>query len=306
MEISHKMKGYRSIYEQVYADPCITLYDIAESTGLSRNTVSKYLKEMYSNNIIVGPHLTVAPSQTYKEYVYLLNFENPLRVFERLSQVPHVIYNGVTFGDWNTLIVTDKLLDFSHVAGFQTTVYQGVKGYSYTPPVVTTTWNEGFASASALIAAFTPGHPDKSRRVSPFVPWNADEWKLFHAFKYDLRRKVTPTLRKIGVRYRTYVEWMKTVETYCTIHTGFFPKGLKKYITYCFLISSDYESAVHRVMGYFPVTSFITESGSLLSVFISSISPAVTRNIFCTFYDMTTKTMIKGFKKAAALCYYRH
>ena len=70
-----RLEKYYRIYEQIYANPVITICDIAENTGLSRNTVSKYLHHMYANKIIVGPYLTMKPAPNYKEYLYLMNFK---------------------------------------------------------------------------------------------------------------------------------------------------------------------------------------------------------------------------------------
>ncbi|MBU7027772.1 MAG: hypothetical protein HXS48_12620 [Theionarchaea archaeon] len=36
-----RMKNYYRIFEQIYGDPVMSLYDIAANTELSRNTVSK-------------------------------------------------------------------------------------------------------------------------------------------------------------------------------------------------------------------------------------------------------------------------
>ncbi|MBU7025724.1 MAG: winged helix-turn-helix domain-containing protein [Theionarchaea archaeon] len=43
-----KMTYYYRIYEHLYEVATMSIQDIAENTGLSRITVSKYMKDMYS------------------------------------------------------------------------------------------------------------------------------------------------------------------------------------------------------------------------------------------------------------------
>ena len=76
-----RMVNYHKIYSCVYDFPTMSVYDIALHTGLSRNTVIRYLKEMYTNGMIRGPHIRMKPALNYTEYVYLLNFQDPYKVF---------------------------------------------------------------------------------------------------------------------------------------------------------------------------------------------------------------------------------
>ncbi len=69
---AQRRKGYYKIYEQIYKDPFMLVYEIAQNIGLSRNTVTKYLQEMYTSGVVVGPYLEMKPARTYKEYVHLL------------------------------------------------------------------------------------------------------------------------------------------------------------------------------------------------------------------------------------------
>jgi len=50
-----KMRNYFKIYQQIYEYPTMSICDISQTTGLSRNTVTKYLKEKYVKGILVGP-----------------------------------------------------------------------------------------------------------------------------------------------------------------------------------------------------------------------------------------------------------
>jgi hypothetical protein len=296
--------NYHKIYSCVYDSPTMSGSDIAFHTGLSRNTVAKYLKEMYTNGMIRGPHIRMKPALNYTEYVYLLNFQDPYKVFRGLRTFPHVVYHAMTFGDWNTMVVTDRQLDFSNLVGFQSLINQGKRGYSYTPHVACISWNESFRKMYSHIEPFTPV-PEHSRTPAP-LDWGEDEWKLFCTFKYSMRKKVTPTIRKINVRYETYSEWMNTLHNHCTIHTGFYPEGYHNYSSYCFLFQTDHIQSVQSLFSFLPTTPFIMVLPDFLFIFVSVISPDVARNLFCTIYDMKISQIIREFSHAVALFHVQH
>ncbi len=300
-----KIGNYFKIFEQIFENPLLSIYDISQNTGLSRNTIAKYLNEMYDRGILRGPQLCMRPAVNYREYVYLLDFSDPQLCFRGLRNFPHVLYHALTFGDWNTMIVTDRPLDFSKLVGFQKTVYQGVRGSTYTSKAASTTWDEWLRGCHEQIAAFTPKEAEYKNRTQVSLPWDKDEWTLFHAFKSNLRQKVTPLLRKIKVRYETYSLWMKTLENYCTIHTGFYPQGHENYESHCFLFFTDYEESLKSLFSSFPVTVFLMEVGTQLLVFVKVTSSRVSRDLFCTLYDLKVREMIKAFQQSSVLSHSR-
>lgn len=308
-KISHdkRKENYFKIFEQIFEEPTMSIYDISQNSGLSRNTIAKYLNEMYERGVLVGPQMRMKPAPNYREYMYLMNFRNPFQVFEGLKQFPHVLYHVMTFGEWNVMVVTDRPLDFSKLVGFESMVKQGIRGRSYTPQVECRSWNEGFKKSYEQVTQFMPARAEaKERTAAPFLDWEEDEWMLFHTFKYNMRKKVTPTLRRIKVRYEVYGKWIEDLPDHATIHVGFYPEGYENYITYCFLISSDHEDAVRQLFSSFPTTPFVVEVGDHLMVFINMVSSRMTRWLFCTIYDMKRKEMIKGFNQAVAVFHCQH
>ena len=297
-----RLQSYYRIYEQLYANPVIPIGGIAENTGLSRNTVSKYLYDMYANKIIVGPSLTMEPAPNYKEYIYLMNFQDPFAVYNGLKGFPHVLYHAMTFGDWNTIIITDKLLDLSPLVGVQTVVYKDIYGHLSTPKVDYTTWDEGFAAAHNLVH-LNPGTEYKERQLAPALPWKESEWTLYHAFKFDMRQKITPVLQKINIRHEHYKKWMKTLELHTTTHTEFYPAGYDTYNCHCLLISTDYEDTVKSVFSQFPTTPVITQVGNQLLVFLNIISSQTTKNFMCLLYTMHATGLITHFNHSILFDY---
>jgi hypothetical protein len=296
-----KMSNYFRIYEQIFDDSTISIFNIARNTRLARNTVSKYLKEMYDKDIMKGPSISLKLALNYKEYIYLMKFDDPSTVFNGLKTFPHVLHHAMTSGDWDTMIITDQPLDFSKLIGFQEMVRYDVIQATDTPKPENTTWKESFRKPNRSIEQFKPSAKDKTRRIVSFLPWGNSEWKLFHAFKGNMRKPVTPELKKIRVRYEVYTKWKEDLKEHCTVHTGFYPEGYQNYMHYCFLFLSDYEESVRSIFSSFPTTSVITKLEDHLLVSTYVVSSNAQRALFCTIYDMKMKGMIRRFSHAIVL-----
>jgi hypothetical protein len=132
------------------------------------------------------------------------------------------------------------------------------------------------------------------------LDWGTEEWTLFYRFNF-MRKTITNTLREIKVGYEVYTTWMKTLDNYCTVHTGFYPEGYQNYLCYCLLVSTDYEPSVKSVFSLFPVTSSIMELDTQLLIFTHVCPPTVKSALFCLFYDMETIQLIKKCNKAVVL-----
>lgn len=301
-----KTRNYHRIFEQIFEVPGIPIYEIAQRAGLSRNTVSKYLQEMIEDCVLIGPQLRLLPSSTYKEYVYLMNFKNPFHLYKGLREFPHVLYHGMSFGDWNVMVITDRLLDFSQLVGFETIVYQGVRYRSYTPKVDYLLRGKTFGKCADYIRTFARRIERKDRTLAPALDWGEDQWKMYQTFRFNTRKTATTTLKRIGVRYETYVAWMEDLATHCTIHTGFYPDGYETYMTHCFLFSTEHEQSVRTLFSFFPTTPVIIEVGNQLMVFVTVTLSGINRELFCSIFDMKTQGIIQGFNHAIAVFHCPH
>ena len=287
------------IYEQVYRFWTIPVCHIAENTGISRNTVSTYIHEMYTNSIMQGPYTWLKAAPNYREYLYLMHFKDPLHVYRGLKGFPHVVYTAATVGDWNTMVITDRLLDFCKLVGFQGIVFQGAVQYVYTPKVGYRSWDNSFERIYEEMDTFTlTGH--KNRGVAPVLDWDEPHWKVYHVFKWNMRKKVTPTLQPIKVRYEHYKQWLKSLDNHCTICTGFYPEGYHNSIHCCFLLSTDYDESVISLFSLFPATPWIIPVGKKLFV-VATVRSLYIKKVFSLLDDMKEKRIIKSFNNAVSL-----
>ena len=300
----YKIGWYHSIYEVMWKTPYISISEIAGETGFTRNTASKYVRDMFTNHIISDPSLCLKPAPNYTEYVYLMDFKDPWGVFMKFPGFPHVLYHAITEGHWNTLVITDKLLDFSQLVDFQAMTAEGKRGAFYTPFVTQTTWEESFKKAHNMIKS-TPVQVN-TREEAPFLPWGEREWKLYYAFKDNIRRKAASILKKINVRYDYYVEWVKSLHNHCTVTFGFYPEGYSRYMKYCFFLSSDYEELVKSVFTLFPTTPVIMEVDNNLLILASLQLSDTVRDFFSLIREMRINGLINEFMHAPVLSQYWH
>jgi predicted transcriptional regulator len=60
-----RLGGYYRIYEEIFKEPTEPVQKIAQNTGISRNTVARYLTEMYESSILRGPAIFLKPARNY-------------------------------------------------------------------------------------------------------------------------------------------------------------------------------------------------------------------------------------------------
>ena len=290
------------IFEQIYESPTVKNYEIGNKAKICRNIIPRYLKTMYAQGIVRGPFLFMKATPEYKEYVYLMNFQDPLFAFERLKAFPHVVYTGMTSGDWNVIVVTDRLLDLSRLEGAEHVGFKGFVDYRETPKVQYIRWENSFEKIDQEIESFSPVQKEpRICNVTPSLYWEKDEWTLYHIFKYDMRKKTTALLRKNGIRYDTFTKWKNELVKYCTVHTEFYPKGYDEYLRYSFLFSTDYPEKVKSVFSFFPATPIFMELDNHLFTILSLESFGCIKKLFRSIFAMKAKNIINGYRTAIVI-----
>ncbi|MBU7038649.1 MAG: hypothetical protein HXS52_12025 [Theionarchaea archaeon] len=298
--VFNQLERCHRIYEQLYQDPLMPAHMIAHNSGLSRNTVSKYLREMLVQAMLLGPSLRMKPTPTYKEYVYLATFSDPKKTFTALSCFPSVLDVVHTFGDWTTLLITYQPLDIPRMYGFQDLVLSECKYATITPKTEFTSWNAAFAKTSKILE--DPGPPSRLKReLAPHLDWGEDQWKIYSIFNSHMRKIVTTSLQRVLVRYETYVEWKEDLDRHCTVHTGFYPRSYGQYTGHWFLFSSSYESLLVKIFSCLPVTPCIMETGHHLLVSVTTISSSALKRLTDLIVDMKSGGLVKDVKYGLVL-----
>jgi hypothetical protein len=292
-----KLSNYHKIYEQLYEDPFIPTDAIARNIHLSRGTVSKYIREMYEKKILIGPHLHLKPTTNYSRYMGLYRFSDPLSVYRGLTSFPHVISHALTAGDCNILAFTDQPLDFSQLKGFQSLVYWKTMGKTSAPLVMMQRWDNAFQDIQERIEQ-GPYVNLQSMEPVLHLNWGVEEWKLFHAFRFDIRQKITPILKEKELHYETYRSWKKTLKDCCSFVTMFYPEGFDSYGHHWVACETRYSSTLKEIFSLLPTSPLITvlDKGVLMLILLPY--PHQVRQFFCILYDLKTAGIIHRFWQA--------
>jgi hypothetical protein len=299
-----RMENWYRIYAELYENPFSSVHTIARKTGISHITVYRYLRDMRQYNILKGPYLQMKSLSNYQEYMYLLNFSDPIIVFDWLKHIPHVLYHALTLGKWNTLIITDLPIDFSRLCRFEDSHFSGLKLKAETPKIQFVSW-ESWVNWIDKVNQYD-GAPIPNSRESSFLSWGKEEWELYHAFKTNLRKKVMPVLERLGISYEVYTDWKKSIDEYCTVLLGFFPENPANSMVHTFLISGDNKDFLTHFCSHFPVTPVLYDLGECILVGIHVHSANELKEVFSLFNALKENEIIQDLKYAAIVKGFQH
>ncbi len=252
---------YYKIYEQIYEDPFITLHQISKNTKMSKHAVTQHLSEMYSS-ILYGPMIFLKPAQNYHQHVYFLTVENPVVTYEQFTEIPHVVFKSLNAGNWNLLVISEKVIDLPAVENVKECIHQGVKGVTHLPKVTCLDW------ATCMEKMYNAlGNPEKKSLLYekiPDLPWNKEEWTLYRTFRDNTRIQAAPYLRESGIHYKQYQKWISQLLRVSNVQPAFYPHGFDNYFALDFLFKSCYQKQLIHILGQLPSTSSFFSVGDRL------------------------------------------
>ena len=285
------MERYFTIVGEICKDPYTTLKAMDSQTHIHRSTISRNIIELYKERCLFGPWLSMNPHENYSQYVYVMNFSDPHTVFEGLKTFPYVRYHAHTFGEWNTLVITERLLDLSELKGFQSAIVRREKGFTYTPTVTYITWDESWRMVKEGLEIIKLKKKDNNGTL-PELCWEKKDWNLYNAFKGNVRQRALPVLKKLGIRYECYIQWKNEILNHCGIHTEFYPQPVQRYTNHCLLLKSRYIESVEELFSLFPTTPVFVEMTDCVLVYVKMTSDD-TQNLIDLVYDMKDAGIIE-------------
>ena len=256
-----KLFRYCKIYEQIYENPFITLHQISKNTGISKHAVTQHLSEMYSS-ILYGPMIFLKPAQNYHHYAYFLTVENPVVTYEQFTEIPHVIFKSSNAGNWDLLVISEKLIDLSAVESVKECIHYGIKGVTHLSKVTCLDWA---TSMEKMYNAM--GNPEKKSLLYeeiPDLPWHKNDWTLYHKFRDNIRIQAASVLRESGIHYKQYQKWISQLLKVSNVQPAFYLHGFNKYFALDFLFKSCYQEQLIHILGQLPSTSSFFSVGDRL------------------------------------------
>ncbi|MBU7032675.1 MAG: winged helix-turn-helix transcriptional regulator [Theionarchaea archaeon] len=253
------MLQYFNIVNAIREDPFISLSEMSSQINVSRNTISRHLKKMYADRILTGPQISVKPHRNCTRYLYLLQVSSPYEIFQELKTLPHVKNLTISFGEWNINMLTDQMMDFSALKGFQKMIFAGKRYDIFSPPTKYATWEQSFKEIRQELEGCTPTVEKRNIRVLSELHWGEQEWELYRAIRLNVRQDIRPVLREHCISYETYQRWKKTLLDHCSAHTGFYPEGLDSNLSLYALFRTDFTQAVMGLFSLFLTTPFFAD-----------------------------------------------
>jgi len=294
-----RLLKYYKIYEQIYENPSIQLYQITKRTGISRSTVSRYLMEMYENAILKGPMAFLKPSSTDQRYASFCVFDDPLSVYQGLSGFPRVVSRTLCSGRWNVTIICESLLNFSVLKGFRQCVVQGAKGMTHLPKVPFLDWDAALDTIYGTVS--TPQVQSTLYEKIPTIPWKPDEWILYHRFKYNTRMQAVSILKACNIRYEQYQRWNRQLPTYTSIRSAFYPHGIDRYFFLDFLFESQYHRQLASILGSLPATSIFFSVDRYLLGRIPILNKKEKDDLFTLIFHLGEKGYFSNFYQSMVI-----
>lgn len=281
-----KLEKYFKIYEQIYENPFVSALEIAENTGIARDTVVRYLDEMSS--VMYGPAICLNPARNHHEYAYFLEVKHPLFVFEHIKEFPSVSSATVNFGNWNMSFISEHCIDVEKVKGYEKCMFRAIKGVTVASRVTTLDWDEAMKKMRSM---HCPQEKSFLNEKVSLVPWQEWEWALYHKCKHNVRAPVTDVLEELQISQRWYRRWVSSLNNAGTIQVAFYPLQVNKYLSYDFLFTSDHQKPLVDILGLLPSTSVFFSVGEYLLARLSFVNKREMHDLF----DFVRTLKQKGF-----------
>jgi hypothetical protein len=248
-----KLGDYYRIYEEIFKEPTEPVQKIAHNTGISKNTVARYLTEMYKTSVLRGPAIFLKPAKNYYQYVYFLAVKDPVSAYERFAGSHDVVSVNIGCGQWNSLIISEEVIHFSGSKESEKCILQGKKGVTSLSKVACLDWDQSLESINSVLSP--PPKKSVLYEEVPAINWNTQEWTLYDKFKHNVRAEAEPILKECEISYDQYQKWLTRLPEVAVIQPAFYPAGLDNYSFHDFLFRSQYREQLVTVLGMLPSTS---------------------------------------------------
>lgn len=260
--LEDRKREYRIIYELLEDQPRINIKTIASILDSDRHSASNRLKEIFSYGYALKPQIRKRSYQNMKEYMYFLQHQNPQDAFEKYSNREEVVYLAVLGGSPNFWMITRKPLDV------RASVVEGPRSDYVVPTAPEATWDDAFRRIHTKIEEFDPvsyqPHNMIQNHWDECIEWNDEDEKLYNAFQYDLRKKLSPVMKENLISGEKIYKWFDRLEETCTVFTHFFPDGIDAYDPYLLTVDTDYEDFILDLFSQFPTTCTFFKIGERL------------------------------------------
>ncbi|MBU7029469.1 MAG: hypothetical protein HXS48_21220, partial [Theionarchaea archaeon] len=219
----------------------------------------------------------------------------PRSAFEDLKEFPSVHSVTCAFGDWSLSFISEERINVEELKGFKKCILQEIKSATITSKVTTLDWDE---SMQKMHSMHPPQKKSSLKEKGFIVPWQEWEWALYREFRHNVRASVTDVLEKLGIPQSWYTRWVSSLSHFGNVQVTFYPLKVKKYVTYDFLFTSDYQNPLVDTLGLLPSASVFFSVGQYLLARISVSNTRETLDLYNFVMALKEKGFCTDFSRA--------
>jgi hypothetical protein len=239
---------------------------ISSKLGVDPNTASKRLHEAFNLGFVSKPEIRKRSFHNTQEYIYLVNCKNPAKRFSQYIKDNAVTYHAVMNGFCNFWITSRERID---VEG--DIIAEGLRSDYHLAFAPNHSWRTAIHVMREKIRTFSPESYSPQNIIKSqwdnHIQWDLQHELLYRYFKRNLRRKVTPVMKKYHISGEKTYAWLRNLPEYCTLFIRYFPEGFSAYDPYLFMFETDYEDFIIELFTELPTSPFFYRVDSKLLVF---------------------------------------
>lgn len=266
--LEDRKKEYRIIFELLGGKPRINVKEVASILDSDRHSASNRLKEAFTLGYVLRPQVRKRSYQNMEEYMYFMQCDNPLDTFEKYGNDESVMYRAVMGGPVNFWMITTEERNID-----DDVVVKGLRSDYYVAVAPEITWDDSITRIHAKINEFDPETYSPQKKIqthwNEFIEWDEEDEKIFDAFQYDLRRKLTPIMKENLISGEKIYKWLDRLNETCTMYTQFFPEGISNYDPYVLMVDTPYEDFIIDLFSQFPTSTMFFRVHNHLFCYIS-------------------------------------
>jgi hypothetical protein len=255
LTLGERKNQYRIIYETLYKNPRIKVSALAHILGTNRHSAGRRLNEALNLGYVLVPQIRRRSFANMKEYIYFIDCPYPFGLYKELIENYDVVYHAVLSGFAKLWLITREKIDIE-----ATIVLQGVRSDFLVAYARIHSWDEAVQMMNKKVENFDPARYGIQgvikTRWNESIDWDAEDEVLFREFKFNLRKKLTPVMKKNLISSQKTYEFLDKMYDYCTVFTQYFPETMSVYDSYLFMFETDYEDFVVELFSELPTSPF--------------------------------------------------
>ncbi|MGC1121127.1 MAG: hypothetical protein WBA22_08530, partial [Candidatus Methanofastidiosia archaeon] len=191
---------------------------------------------------------------------------DPLELYLQYSEDQDIVYHAGMDGFSNLWVISKKEIEMDGL------LYGGRRSDYYLSFPPDCSWDDSIKNMWNMLQQFDPEEYMPQNLIQThwdqYVAWNDIDETLFREFKYDLRKPLTPLMKKYYIFSDEINEWLERLPQYCTIATYYFPESMAAYDPYLFMFETDFEDFIIDLFSQLPTTSYFFRVSNRLFAYL--------------------------------------